>query len=124
MIKRIVILQDEGAVLREIASRSSVRLRATEESGDQPQGLAAIPDDIDAADADDSVSESVFRVDANGSRLLQAGKTAAVAAERAMIEDALRQEHWNRRRAAVRLGVSYKTLLTKIKESGVLASIA
>jgi hypothetical protein len=27
--------------------------------------------------------------------------------------------HWNRRKAAVLLGVSYKTLLNKIKETGI-----
>ena len=40
-------------------------------------------------------------------------------AERALIEDTLHQVHWNRRRAAGQLGVSYKTLLNKIKESGI-----
>ena len=29
------------------------------------------------------------------------------------------QVHWNRRRAAEQLGVSYKTLLNKIKECGI-----
>ena len=37
-----------------------------------------------------------------------------------MIEDTLQQVHWNRRRAAEQLGVSYKTLLNKIKECGIL----
>jgi DNA-binding NtrC family response regulator len=40
-------------------------------------------------------------------------------AERSMIEDTLQQVHWNRRRAAEQLGVSYKTLLNKIKEYGI-----
>jgi DNA-binding NtrC family response regulator len=40
-------------------------------------------------------------------------------AERAMIEDTLTQVQWNRRRAAEQLGVSYKTLLNKIKECGI-----
>ena len=40
-------------------------------------------------------------------------------AERSMIEDTLRQVRWNRRRAAEQLGVSYKTLLNKIKECGI-----
>jgi DNA-binding NtrC family response regulator len=43
-------------------------------------------------------------------------KAAALKAERTIIEDTLRQVHWNRRRAAEQLGVSYKTLLNKIKE--------
>jgi DNA-binding NtrC family response regulator len=40
-------------------------------------------------------------------------------AERSIIEDTLTQVHWNRRRAAEQLGVSYKTLLNKIKECGI-----
>ena len=40
-------------------------------------------------------------------------------AERAAIEQTLRLVHWNRRKAAVHLGVSYKTLLNKIKECGI-----
>ena len=46
-------------------------------------------------------------------------KAAALKAERTVIEDTLRQVHWNRRRAAEQLGVSYKTLLNKIKECGI-----
>ena len=40
-------------------------------------------------------------------------------AERALIEETLQQVRWNRRRAAEQLGVSYKTLLNKIKECGI-----
>ena len=40
-------------------------------------------------------------------------------AERAAIEHTLRQVQWNRRKAAQSLGVSYKTLLNKIKECGI-----
>ena len=36
-----------------------------------------------------------------------------------VIADTLRQVHWNRRKAAQLLGVSYKTLLNKIKETGI-----
>ncbi len=46
-------------------------------------------------------------------------KAAATKAERAIIEDTRRQVHWNRRRAAEQLGVSYKALLNKIKECGI-----
>jgi DNA-binding NtrC family response regulator len=46
-------------------------------------------------------------------------REAATAAERVVIADTLRQVHWNRRKAAQILGVSYKTLLNKIKETGI-----
>jgi DNA-binding NtrC family response regulator len=58
-------------------------------------------------------------IPSSGSRLADVAKAAAVKAERAMIEETLRQVRWNRRRAAEQLGVSYKTLLNKIKECGI-----
>ena len=54
-----------------------------------------------------------------GGSLAAVAKAAAMKAERAAIEHTLRQVHWNRRKAAQILGVSYKTLLNKIKESGI-----
>ena len=54
-----------------------------------------------------------------GGSLATVAKAAAMKAERAAIEHTLRQVHWNRRKAAQSLGVSYKTLLNKIKECGI-----
>jgi len=54
-----------------------------------------------------------------GGSLAAVAKAAAMKAERAAIEQTLRQVHWNRRKAAQSLGVSYKTLLNKIKECGI-----
>ena len=54
-----------------------------------------------------------------GSRLADVAKAAAIKAERTAIEETLQQVRWNRRRAAEQLGVSYKTLLNKIKECGI-----
>ena len=42
----------------------------------------------------------------------------ALADERVALERVLAQTNWNRKRAAQRLAVSYKTLLQKIKETG------
>jgi len=56
------------------------------------------------------VSRDWFVVDAEGKTL---GRLATV------IAATLRQVHWNRRKAAQILGVSYKTLLNKIKETGI-----
>jgi transcriptional regulator with PAS, ATPase and Fis domain len=46
-------------------------------------------------------------------------RTAAQRAEREAIDRALMRFHWNRRKAAEHLHVSYKTLLNKIKECGI-----
>jgi DNA-binding NtrC family response regulator len=54
-----------------------------------------------------------------GRSLGSVARTAALKAERAAIEQALRQVNWNRRKAAVNLGVSYKTLLNRIKWCGI-----
>jgi DNA-binding NtrC family response regulator len=55
----------------------------------------------------------------SASRLADISKAAAIKAERTVIEETLRHVRWNRRRAAEQLGVSYKTLLNKIKECGI-----
>src|SRR6185436_6863548 len=57
--------------------------------------------------------------DEGGGSLASVAKAAAMKAERVAIEQTLRQVHWNRRKAAQNLGVSYKTLLNKIKECGI-----
>src|SRR5262249_8316919 len=54
-----------------------------------------------------------------GSRLIDVARAASLKAERMIIEDTLHHVHWNRRRAAEQLGVSYKTLLNKIKDCGI-----
>ena len=54
-----------------------------------------------------------------GGSLASVAKAASIKAERAAIEQTLRQVHWNRRKAAQILGVSYKTLLNKITECGI-----
>jgi two-component system, NtrC family, response regulator AtoC len=51
--------------------------------------------------------------------LAEVAKQAALRAERIVIDETLQRVHWNRRKAAQQLGVSYKTLLNKIKECGI-----
>jgi two-component system response regulator AtoC len=121
MIKRVVILQDESLVVREMsrAPRSAVAYAAAGVGG-SPAVAAEEPDDLEAEGADDEAQPEVPVATAPaGSRLADVAKAAAVKAERAIIEETLKQVRWNRRRAAEQLGVSYKTLLNKIKECGI-----
>jgi DNA-binding NtrC family response regulator len=78
---------------------------------------SSAPDEAEADDdlllADETAAPAV------GSRLADVAKSASIKAERALIEETLNSVHWNRRRAAEQLGVSYKTLLNKIKECGI-----
>jgi DNA-binding NtrC family response regulator len=69
------------------------------------------------ADGDDNAGGDA--AESGGGSLATVAKAAAMKAERAAIEQTLRQVHWNRRKAAQILGVSYKTLLNKIKECGI-----
>jgi two-component system response regulator AtoC len=135
MIKRFVILQDEQLVIRELTKPrpvlsappsamyaappepySSVPIApaAAPPSAAQSAGAAEGDDEDDADDAPPAAATS-----ADGRKLADVAREAALAAERVAIADTLKQVHWNRRKAAQILGVSYKTLLNKIKETGI-----
>jgi two-component system, NtrC family, response regulator AtoC len=133
MIKRVVILQDEQLVAREI-ERNMQRLAALPAMAAAGAPMAALaagvvtvpavpmgapvypaspePEAEEAAAASEPADEG-------NSSLAAVAKAAAMKAERAAIEHTLRQVHWNRRKAAQMLGVSYKTLLNKIKECAI-----
>jgi DNA-binding NtrC family response regulator len=132
MIKRIVILQDEQLVVREMTrSARAAPAYAGAAAGvgvTRPSAPAAVADEpydpegqemAEASEDEEAVAEVPVVMAPPGSRLADVAKAAAMKAERTIIEDTLRQVHWNRRRAAEQLGVSYKTLLNKIKECGI-----
>jgi DNA-binding NtrC family response regulator len=123
MVKRIVILQDEHLVVRELtrAARPVPAYAAAAVGVGRASVATEEPEETDLEPVDDEEpqpEEPVVMAPA-GSRLADVAKAAALKAERSIIEDTLRQVHWNRRRAAEQLGVSYKTLLNKIKECGI-----
>jgi two-component system, NtrC family, response regulator AtoC len=135
MIKRIVILQDEQLVVREMtktARHAPAYATAGAAVGGPSRAPAAPPlagseepEEAEFADGDltddegEAQPEEPVAMAPVGSRLADVAKAAAMKAERTIIEDTLQQVHWNRRRAAEQLGVSYKTLLNKIKECGI-----
>lgn len=96
MVKRIVVLQTEEPILREMA-----RFQSGERGLDR---LVQLIEEIEAT--------------AGEVPLREVGRRVSLEAERAMIDQVLDQTHWNRKQAAHRLGVSYKTLLQKIKNCG------
>ncbi len=57
-----------------------------------------------------------------GTSLKVASRAASRRAERELILKALEQTHWNRKRAARELQISYKSLLYKIKQAGLEVS--
>ncbi|HEX5473901.1 MAG TPA: sigma-54 dependent transcriptional regulator [Vicinamibacterales bacterium] len=135
MIKRIVILQDEHLVIQEIernmertaaAALAAAGAAAVGSAIAPAAAVAAAPGPavpLAAAEADLAGTADGAAADApepaGGGSLASVAKAAAMKAERSAIEQTLRQVHWNRRKAAQLLGVSYKTLLNKIKECGI-----
>jgi two-component system response regulator AtoC len=109
MIKRFVILQDEELVMRELRT---VRSTPAPHPATAVSDVASLPlPERPAANPED---------EKGGERLSLAdvARQATLQVERTMIADTLRRVHWNRRKAAEILGVSYKTLLSKIKDIG------
>lgn len=102
MVKRAVLLGSEAGLLRELAARTGA-------TGADP-GAAASALDLDALAADCSAGAEMD--------LKAIAKRAAQFAEKRVIELVLGQTRWNRKQAAERLRISYKTLLYKINGSG------
>jgi len=98
MMKRIVVLGREQPVLDELLARGERRL------DDRRSDLEALFAQLEQT--------------AGALPLREVGQRAALEAERETIERVLHRTNWNRKQAARVLGVSYKTLLLKIRECG------
>ncbi len=119
LIKRLVILQDERLVISEIkrvATRSAVYAAAV---GGAPTPVPQSSLPAPEYQPEELVDSAPPEATATPRSLAEVARTAAMRAEREVIEETLQQVHWNRRKAAQMLGVSYKTLLNKIKECGI-----
>jgi two-component system response regulator AtoC len=121
VVKRYVILQDPDLVIGELQPGNR----------DTPVGVAAAsPSPRPAAPvsgASAPASAPAFRAPGTSGQgepnmsvsLPVLAREASLIAERAAIQHALSVFRWNRRKAARQLGVSYKTLLNKMKECGI-----
>jgi DNA-binding NtrC family response regulator len=97
MVKRIVVLEKEEPILREIR-------QSQQGGGGAGHSLRRLIDEVEA-----SAGEVPLR---------EVGRRAALEAEREAIARVLEHTDWNRKEAARLVGVSYKTLLQKIRECG------
>jgi two-component system response regulator AtoC len=97
MMKRIIVLESEGQILDEV-------LRADRSGRPAGSSLLHLIQEIEAT--------------AGEIPLREVGRRAAQVAERETIDRVLHHTNWNRKQAARLLGVSYKTLLQKIRDCG------
>ena len=95
MVKRIVLFGEESPVLQTISGKRLDDGRSLQSNGNP------FP------------SPSAENTSLN---LKEVGKRAAEVAEREIIQSTLQETHWNRKRAAKLLRVSYKALLYKIQK--------
>ena len=102
MVRRMVVLGNENAVLEEIAVRGAP---PTTEPETPPGGV-----DLDALGAEIARGGAID--------LKAISRRAAQVAEKRVIERVLQQTRWNRKEAAEKLQISYKALLYKMKENG------
>jgi DNA-binding NtrC family response regulator len=133
-LKRHVLLQNSYLIERELAAQ---RQAAPAASGQAWNGAAAVlasepAHEFVGASSDGRSMETAIPDGGAVEEDLVAGdveplprtlsaiaREAVEQAERVEIERALSAARWNRRRAAAQLGVSYKTLLNKIRELGI-----
>ncbi len=130
MMKRLVVLQDEAHVLADLGRARAQRATGDERAapavvampapapppappavaapeGSTPTPLVADPEPAAPAEPPASVN------------LQELARHAAMGAEKEAIQAALERFRWNRRKTAAFLQVSYKTLLNKMKDSGI-----
>ena len=93
LIQRFVVLQNEEEIMKELSSLPKESKEPEQREGEEGKSR-------------------------KGS-LREVHKTAVREAEKELICKALQRTNWNRKKAADLLNVSYKTLLNKIKESGI-----
>jgi DNA-binding NtrC family response regulator len=94
-MKRLVVLGDVEGVRREIRAA-----RARDRSKDEADEFLLAPQEFE------------------GKTLKDVSKLASQRAERKILEQVLTKTHWNRKKAASHLDISYKALLYKIRETG------
>jgi len=101
MLKRLVVLESEDSILNDL------------QGGTRNGSLRTSQFEALLAEVEETAGEVPLR---------EVGRRVAMQAERETIGVALDHTQWNRKQAAKMLGVSYKTLLQKIRDCGIEAN--
>jgi DNA-binding NtrC family response regulator len=119
IIQRLVILGVETSS-REIAQMLAAPIvrRALPTSAPAPAAQAPQPAIVQTKPVGPEATAPVKPAKERLGSLKDAARVAAQQVERDLILDSLRRMRWNRKETAKLLGVSYKTLLAKIRENG------
>ncbi|HEY4883885.1 MAG TPA: sigma-54 dependent transcriptional regulator [Myxococcales bacterium] len=129
LVRRLVVLRDERFVLDELASAISRRpaMQVPHAVGSAGGALPPANQGIKQQSsppagaphvATHAPPAPVFPMGAETVSLKEIARGAALRAEREAISAMLARTNWNKRKAAVRLQISYKALLYKIKDCG------
>ena len=107
VMRRVIAVSDWDFIFEELKQDMEMDIRS--EDGDS----------IDIIAQEQENTECIELFKENEYSLKKISKTYVSRVEREAILDALRKTQWNRTKAAVLLGVSYKTLINRIQEFGI-----
>jgi two-component system response regulator AtoC len=119
-IKRIVLMESDIQVIQEIVRKKEEEILSVKELKD----VSHRDRDYDLG-GDRGLHEIIERIDTSADEipLKEIAKIAAKQAERKVIEKVLNDVRWNRRKAAKILQISYKALLYKMKDCGIVQNV-
>jgi two-component system response regulator AtoC len=125
LVRRLVVLRDEKYVLDELTAAINRRPAMQVQHAQGPAGGSLPP--ANQGNGHSTPPPGVARVapaapvvpvGAETVSLKEIARQAALRAEREAISAMLSRTNWNKRKAAIRLQISYKALLYKIKDCG------